>query len=72
MGNVTYEQFNALPATEKAYWAHEAKKKNDDIRDEVESVKRKLQAYDKVGPLCQYHPRLGYLRVSVAEYTYSM
>ena len=61
MGNVTYGQFNSLPITEKAYWAHMAKTKNDEIRAEVESVKRKLQAYDKVGPLYVYPPRLGYL-----------
>ena len=42
---------NALPVAEKDYWAFLAKQKNDEISQEVEFFRRKLQAYEKRGPL---------------------
>ena len=51
MGNASYETFNALPLTAKAYWAYVAKQKNAEIRAEIEDVQEKLQAFSKVGPL---------------------
>ena len=51
MGNVMYEEYNALPQGEKDYWGCIARAKNEEIRLEVESVRVKFRAYDKVGPL---------------------
>ena len=55
MGNLTYDRFNSLPPAEKAYLAHMAQK-NDEILVEIETAKRKPQAYEKLGPMYT-HPR---------------
>ena len=57
MGNVLCDQFNALPHSEKEYWAHAARAKTEEIRLEVESSKFKLMAYGKNGPIGSIHKR---------------
>lgn len=64
MGNVTYEEYNALPETEKNYWKHLAQEKNRAILAEIEVVKRKLRNYGCVGPLGSMDK---YLMVDVDE-----
>ena len=51
MGLVLFDQLNALPHSEKEYWAPAARSENEEIRLEVESAKCKLRAYGKTGPI---------------------